>query len=111
MSSAISYAKSRLGIASPSKVFRDEVGKWIPEGIAEGIEENADAIQGAFDAAMDLSWAAPTLGAGLAPVAAGGGTVYNLYLDGDLLGVGGRIQSAMAQLVGAVETTYGMGRA
>ena len=111
VSSAISYAKSRLGIASPSKVFRDEVGKWIPEGIAEGIEENADAIQGAFDAAMDLSWAAPTLGAGLAPVAAGGGTVYNLYLDGDLLGVGGRIQSAMAQLVGAVETAYGMGRA
>lgn len=111
VSSAISAAKRKLGIASPSKVFRDEVGKWIPEGIAEGIEENADAIQGAFDAAMDLSWAAPTLGAGLAPVAAGGGTVYNLYLDGDLLGVGGRIQSAMAQLVGAVETTYGMGRA
>lgn len=111
VSSAISAAKSRLGIASPSKVFRDEVGRWIPAGVAEGIEDGAGAIQGAFDAAMDLSWAAPALGAGLAPVAAGGGTVYNLYLDGDLLGVGGRIQSAMAELVGAVETTYSMGRA
>lgn len=36
-SNALSAAKSALGIASPSKVFRDEVGKWIPEGIAQGI--------------------------------------------------------------------------
>lgn len=35
-------AKSFLKIASPSKLFRDEVGKWIPAGIAVGIEENAD---------------------------------------------------------------------
>lgn len=112
VSSAISYAKSRLGIASPSKVFRDEVGKWIPAGVAEGIEDGAGEIQSAFDAAMDLSWAAPALGAGVGAVGGiGGGTVYNLYLDGDLLGVGGRIQSAIVQLVGAVETTYGMGRA
>lgn len=112
VSSAISAAKSRLGIASPSKVFRDEVGRWIPEGVAEGIEEGAGAIQSAFDAAMDLSWAAPALGADAsAGGTVGGGTVYNLYLDGDLLGVGGRIQSAMAELVGAVETTYSMGRA
>lgn len=36
-SSALSAAKDALDIGSPSKVFRDEVGKWIPEGIAEGI--------------------------------------------------------------------------
>ena len=35
-------AKSFLKIASPSKLFRDEVGKWIPAGIAVGIEENSD---------------------------------------------------------------------
>lgn len=112
VSSAIAFAKSRLGIASPSKVFRDEVGRWIPAGVAEGIEDGAGEIQSAFDAAMDLSWAAPALGAGVGAVGGiGGGTVYNLYLDGDLLGVGGRIQSAVAELVGAVETTYSMGRA
>lgn len=33
-------AKSSLGIASPSKVFADEVGRWIPAGIAEGIDDN-----------------------------------------------------------------------
>ena len=36
-SNALSAAKNALDIGSPSKVFRDEVGKWIPEGIAEGI--------------------------------------------------------------------------
>lgn len=29
-----------LGIGSPSKYFRDEVGKWIPAGIQVGIEDN-----------------------------------------------------------------------
>ena len=30
--------KSALGIHSPSKVFADEIGKWIPPGIGVGIE-------------------------------------------------------------------------
>jgi phage-related protein len=42
-------AKKKLGIASPSKVFRDEVGKWIPAGIAVGIEANTDEVTGAID--------------------------------------------------------------
>lgn len=33
--------KSALGIHSPSRVFRDEVGKMIPAGMAIGIEDNA----------------------------------------------------------------------
>lgn len=37
-------AKSALGINSPSKVFADEVGKWIPEGIAVGIDKNAKSV-------------------------------------------------------------------
>ena len=36
-SNALEAAKDALDIGSPSKVFRDEVGRWIPEGIAEGI--------------------------------------------------------------------------
>lgn len=44
-SNALSAAKSALGIASPSKLFKREVGAWIPRGIAEGIEEeNAPVI-------------------------------------------------------------------
>ena len=41
---AINAAKSFLGIASPSKLFRDEVGRWIPLGVAEGIERESDAL-------------------------------------------------------------------
>lgn len=37
-SSALSAAKSALGIKSPSRVFRDQVGKWIPAGMAKGID-------------------------------------------------------------------------
>ena len=33
--------KSALGINSPSKVFANEVGKWIPAGISLGIDKNA----------------------------------------------------------------------
>lgn len=36
--------KSALGIHSPSKVMKDMVGKFIPEGIAEGIKENSDIV-------------------------------------------------------------------
>lgn len=41
-----------LGIASPSKVFRDKIGEMIPAGIGVGIEANADSALGAVD---DLS--------------------------------------------------------
>lgn len=54
--SIISGAKSLLGIESPSKVFRDEIGKYIPEGMAIGIERSTPdatkAIQGMTDSLM-----------------------------------------------------------
>lgn len=42
-SSVLSGIKSFFGIHSPSRVFRDEVGAMLAEGMAEGIEESADA--------------------------------------------------------------------
>ena len=48
----LNSAKNALGIASPSKVFREAVGKMIPAGIGVGIEANADSALGAVD---DLS--------------------------------------------------------
>jgi len=41
---ALSWAKKGLGIDSPSKVFRDQVGVPISQGIAEGIAKGAAAI-------------------------------------------------------------------
>lgn len=50
--SALSAIKSALGIASPSKVMRDQVGKWIPSGVAVGIETNTKPLT---DALHDMS--------------------------------------------------------
>ena len=64
-------AKNALGINSPSKVFADEVGKWIPAGIAVGIDKNAKtALNSVRDLALNtvgsaragLSTATTTLG-------------------------------------------------
>lgn len=42
LSGLVSKAKNALGINSPSRVFADEVGAGIPEGIAMGIEDHMD---------------------------------------------------------------------
>lgn len=45
-----------LKIGSPSKVFADEVGRWIPEGVAVGIEANTQSMTDAMkDMAMDAA--------------------------------------------------------
>lgn len=41
--------KSALKIKSPSRVMMDEVGKWIPLGLAEGIERNINAVTSAVN--------------------------------------------------------------
>lgn len=42
---AMSAAKSMLGIHSPSRVMRDEVGYYVAAGMAVGMSENADLVQ------------------------------------------------------------------
>lgn len=78
-------AKSALGINSPSKVFADEVGKWIPEGIAVGIDKNAksvlqsvkDVTMGAVSSARAGLATADTVSTGGTAVT--GGVVNNFY--------------------------------
>lgn len=41
-----------LKINSPSRVYADEVGRWIPEGIALGITEHAGSVTEAMDGAV-----------------------------------------------------------
>lgn len=41
--------KSALGIHSPSRVFKDEVGRFIPQGVAVGIEADTDSALRAID--------------------------------------------------------------
>lgn len=37
-SGIVDGVKDALGIGSPSKVFRDEVGRWLPPGVVQGFE-------------------------------------------------------------------------
>ena len=47
---ALNAAKAALGIQSPSRKFRDLIGKFIPEGIAVGVDANtSEAIQSVQD--------------------------------------------------------------
>lgn len=45
----VDKVKGFFKIGSPSKLFADEIGKWIPEGVAVGIEANADSVNGAVE--------------------------------------------------------------
>ena len=53
-SAALNAAKEFLGIASPSKVMRDQVGRFIPAGIAEGISRNLAPLRSAMQQATDM---------------------------------------------------------
>lgn len=79
--SVVSGLKNFFGIDSPSKLLADEIGKFLPEGIAVGIDKNAKSVMNAM---RDLTM--NTLGAtrdGLieAGVTGGvtGGVVNNFY--------------------------------
>ncbi|MGW2130461.1 phage tail tape measure protein [Streptomyces coelicoflavus] len=73
-SQLISFAKNMipgpiakaLGIASPSKVMRDRIGRWIPAGVVEGIKGGYGAVR----AAMTSLVPTPSLPS-LAPAGAG----------------------------------------
>jgi len=46
---AMMTLKKTLLIGSPSRVMRDQVGRWIPEGIASGINSYAGVVSEAMD--------------------------------------------------------------
>lgn len=66
VTSALEGVKNFFGIASPSKVFRDEVGVNIMDGIVAGVEITApsltDALVGGIDTAMQAGDLAAMLG-------------------------------------------------
>lgn len=49
----ISTAQTELDIHSPSRRFAEAVGKWIPEGIAKGILDNAGVASNAIHGVTD----------------------------------------------------------
>lgn len=50
--SVISEMKATMGIASPSKEMRDQVGIWITRGLADGMEDGMPYLNNATDSLM-----------------------------------------------------------
>ncbi|MET9953503.1 hypothetical protein ABZ135_18400 [Streptomyces sp. NPDC006339] len=97
-----------LGIASPSKVMADEVGRWIPPGIAMGIESNLSDVTVATRAAVTAGIPTAAASGPARPAAAAGTTVvidgsgmppallewlrHSIRIEG-----GGNVQAALGQ--------------
>lgn len=51
----VNSVKDFFGIGSPSRLFADEVGKWLPAGLAEGIEDNVKPVTAAMKELASLT--------------------------------------------------------
>ena len=54
-SGIVDKIKGFFGIGSPAKLFRDEIGHWIPAGLADGIEDNLKPVANAMDEMAELT--------------------------------------------------------
>jgi len=79
--SALDAAKNLLGIKSPSRVFRDEVGKMMALGMAEGFEDNLPNI--GINRAVTAMTDSASQTASRAPVVGGGTQTFNIYMTVD----------------------------
>lgn len=86
----VAAAKKRAGVKSPSRLFANEVGAPISQGIAMGITDNADAVSGAIggligtETSISAQGAAMRSGLQAASGVTGGGAVINLTFNGVL---------------------------
>ena len=93
LSGLVAKAEKALGINSPSKVFRDRIGKSIIEGLVLGIERGESDVEDAMDDVYDSLYDYPGDGAlneiEAVPVVGGSGFGYggneitiNINIDG-----------------------------
>lgn len=69
----LDFIKNLFGIHSPSTVMRDQVGKMLGLGMAEGIEDSRNAVNGAVRKLGDAALGGLSVASGGAPGAAAGG--------------------------------------
>jgi len=98
--STLDSAKSVLGIASPSRVFRDDVGAMIGAGIALGIGDTAGGVRSALDGVLAVPSFPSGLGGGGATI---GGVTVNVTINGAGGGADLREQARAGVMEGLVE--------
>lgn len=73
----LDFIKNLFGIHSPSTVMRDQVGKMLGLGMAEGIEDSRNAVNGAVRKLGDAALGGLSVAGGGAPGVAAGGKAIN----------------------------------
>lgn len=99
--SALNAIKSFFGIASPSKLMQFEIGPYIPQGLALGIEKNAGYVTDAMDdlGLQSTSRLRSTIAAGTSSVNSVGSQADHAVLDA--------INAAARTIVQAVQENGG----
>ena len=69
---ALRSGQTEAQTGSPSKLFANELGRWIPAGVAMGVDQNMSPLDRAMQGMMNGSLAAAQ-GAAAVPAAAGAG--------------------------------------
>lgn len=101
---AFNVVKGFFGINSPSTLMRDEIGRYIPEGIAVGIDTNTDSIKAAMADVRNvvLGGADVVLGNTDAARYGGGGDAHTLNVGGvtnNIYGAQGQDEASLADAV------------
>lgn len=112
----VSAAKSFLHIGSPSKLMADEIGHWLPPGIAEGAEKNRGVLDKAMQTLVTpkaslMAAASTPRTSGVAPLIAGqaaGGVVVVRF---EVTGAEGDFKKLISKIVrldgrGSVQTAF-----
>lgn len=73
------WVKKFFEIGSPSKLMEKEVGKWLPEGIAVGIDKNAKSVMQSMQNLTANTLGAASAGLSSAGVATGASGVVNNF--------------------------------
>ena len=95
---AVNKIKAWLGIESPSKYMAQQVGQWLPKGLAVGIEANTDSVNAAM---RDLSDTVMSydLGVNTSPVSSTSQVTYASALNtGGVMGEIRALRSAIEDL-------------
>jgi tape measure domain-containing protein len=103
-------AKAALGIGSPSRVFAEQVGAPIAQGVAQGIERAAAGARRAMGGMLDATITAggSLAGGSLAVAPAGGASViYNVTVNASPLSSPADVGRAVVQAIQEYERRSG----
>lgn len=109
---ALKRGQDTAQTGSPSRLFANELGRWIPAGVAMGIEDNQSPLDRAMNGMMRGSLAMAQSSYTPAPAMATQGQNINLYIDGIRYNTDDYIDSAITNFVeGMVRRSQMFGRA